>query len=377
DELVLPTPNTEIVDDNCILEQEEYRKQAMLKVINSKEFSSVLTLLSSDNIMGSLTEFIVNKILSTTAGVMLKKEFIPFSKNQNPLEPGGVAVNANERNEILHQIDATLIKPFAALLEKQREIIFQMNDTTDEWEALREFSLDMWEQSVEANVRRQIIHKRDQQGSSSPSPVMAGLADKSENWETLEPSNLLMKPFPFYRWEELNTRMDTRLSGEEKDAYDNVGRLLAAKHGIPLEKPLRLPEHYHHIGPNEHLKQHYFNDSYLPPSHEDRAPRISWEDRLMGVDVHRDRTIQREHQSKRILNSTVRFFYTDKDQWKRGAFPLEHFNHLPKEKQNSSKNYELRLYQRKATNFKLSSNRTADMFNARGFDVAYETLRVL
>ena len=89
-----------------------------------------------------------------------------------------------------------------------------------------------------------------------------------------------------------------------------------------------------------------------------------------------------------LLFVVVRFEYTDKDQWKRGAFPLESFEYYPSDPVEykyigirkspfvyveAQENFEMRKYCRNVRNYKLTANRTADMLNARGFDVVYET----
>ena len=76
----------------------------------------------------------------------------------------------------------------------------------------------------------------------------------------------------------------------------------------------------------------------------------------------------------------------------RGAYPLENFKYLidapkkttricvrksPFSQSKAKDNYETVVYTKVARNFKLKANRTADMFNARGFDLMYKTQRVL
>merc|ERR550525_987381 len=189
---------------------------------------------------------------------------------------------------------------------------------------------------------------------------------------------------------------------EERLATYWSGFVKGVFYGVAVERPIRLPEHYHDIelsaaadvDDGGHLKQHYYVDSYKPPSHEDVAPRISIDDRMNGVDIYRDQYIQRPHQSKRIMESQLHFLYHNKMDFMRGAFPLWSFNDLPYGTKKPIKhrvtvrkspfvhwraqeNYESRIYTKIATNYKLTSNRTADMFNARGFDIIYESVRVM
>eukprot|EP00488_Nonionellina_sp_1-RS-2012_P000930 TRINITY_DN1486_c0_g1_i1.p1 TRINITY_DN1486_c0_g1~~TRINITY_DN1486_c0_g1_i1.p1 ORF type:complete len:116 (+),score=20.91 TRINITY_DN1486_c0_g1_i1:103-450(+) len=115
---------------------------------------------------------------------------------------------------------------------------------------------------------------------------------------------------------------------------------------------------------------------------------------MNGVDIYRDKYIQRPHQSKRILQTQLKFLYHNKSDYMRGAFPLENFNYLPYGTKKPVKhrvtvrkspfvqaraqeNYETRIYTKVATNYKVTSNRTADMFNARGFDLLYDSVRVM
>jgi len=168
-----------------------------------------------------------------------------------------------------------------------------------------------------------------------------------------------------------------------------MGYLKAAQQNVPVEPPLRLPEYYHEITePNLHLKQHYYRLQYLPPSHPERAPM----DNLNGCDRHRDDFIQRPSQKKRILASNVRFLYHHMDQPKKGAFPLLNFEYLKPLRTRRHRigirksqfvhvqaqhNYQIESFMRLARNFKLTSNRTADMFLAREFGVRYTTMRVM
>lgn len=230
------------------------------------------------------------------------------------------------------------------------------------------------------------------------------------HWEDMSYARKLLQPQSFYRDKILEHVEDKlpKFTEEERLATYWTGYLKGVLHGVPVERPLRLPEHYHDIemkveensmngsdpGYQKHLKQHYYIDSYKPPSHEDVAERIGIEDKMTGVDIYRDKYIQRPHQSKRILECKLKFLYHTKQDYLRGAFPMENFNYLPYETDKPIKhrvtvrkspfvharaqeNYETRIYTKVATNYKLTSNRTADMFNARGFDIIYDSLRVM
>ena len=87
-----------------------------------------------------------------------------------------------------------------------------------------------------------------------------------------------------------------------------------------------------------------------------------------------------------------RFQYTDPRQAERGGFPLNNFKYLKWGKaktkrmtvrkspfvfSDAKENYISRTYTKIAENFKITSNRTADMFNARGFDIKHNTVRIL
>jgi len=172
-------------------------------------------------------------------------------------------------------------------------------------------------------------------------------------------------------------------------AIKAVGYLQAAFHGVPIEPPIRLPEYYHEIdGEDRHLKQHYYRNQYLPLSHPLRAPM----DSQLGVDRYRDDFIQRPHHSKRILESRLKLSYHSWYQWKKGSFPLLNFPHLnqiePRRYRigirkstfvnvTAQANYQIKTYRTVASNFKLTSNRTADMFLAREMGVLYRTERVM
>eukprot|EP00483_Globobulimina_turgida_P011986 UN12008 len=190
-----------------------------------------------------------------------------------------------------------------------------------------------------------------------------------------------------------------QFTNEEKLATYWSGYLFGVLNNVPIERPIRLPEYYHDIcgdenGDNHHLKQHYYVDSYRAPSHEDVANRVGIEDKMNGVDIYRDKYIQRRHQSKRILETKLQFLYHNKLDYMRGAFPLQNFNCLSYAgkkpikhrvtvrkstfvQARAQENYETRIYTKIATNYKLTSNRTADMFNARGFDIIYDTVRLM
>lgn len=201
----------------------------------------------------------------------------------------------------------------------------------------------------------------------------------------------------------------------EQRAIELCSWFQAVKYDVPIEAPLRLPQFYHQIddiaypkedfdqtkqndntvpatGNKFHLMQKYYLDQYLPASH---PARLRHQDKTCGRDPYRDRFIQRDSDSSRIMNSALRFDHYHKHQHLLGGDqPLLNFFYLTKYKNHDQfrmaiarsnagrfgkhkENYEMNTYHRYGYNFKVTSNRTLDMFNARGFDLKYSTERVL
>jgi len=200
----------------------------------------------------------------------------------------------------------------------------------------------------------------------------------------------LVNDFDAYREHTSKEGLENPIGEAEKNAIRSIGFLRALKVGVPPESPIRLPEYYHNIenGEKMHLKQHYYRTQYLPMSHPLRAPV----DSILGVDRYRDDFIQRVNDRKRILETRLRLSHHSANQWKKGAFPLLNFPKLsqmePKRHRigirkstfvnvEAQENYQIKTYRTVAANFKLTSNRSADMFLAREYGVMYRSERVM
>lgn len=200
-------------------------------------------------------------------------------------------------------------------------------------------------------------------------------------------------------------------SREETSAIELCSYFQSVKYDIPIEAPLRLPKFYHEIddmvypkslyeepgattipstGDKYHLMQQYYLNQYLPASH---PARLRYAEQN-GRDPYQDAFIQRASDSSRIMNTEVRFDYYDKNQPLLGSDqPMLNFWWLCQYKRydkfriaihkaqvdygKHKENYEMRIFRKYAYNFKITSNRTMDMFNARGFDMKYATKRIL
>jgi len=221
--------------------------------------------------------------------------------------------------------------------------------------------------------------------------VFMGFYEIRERREALAASaKALVNDYETHRANRTNEEKERALGDVERAAIRSVSYVQSVVHGVAIDPPLRLPEFYHEIedGDQRHLKQHYYRSQYLPISHPLRAPM----DSQHGVDRYRDDFIQRASDSKRILESRLRLSYHCANQYKRGAFPLLNFPKLNQitplryrigvRKSNfinvrAQENFQLKTYRSVASNFKLTSNRTADMFLAREMGVEYKTQRVM
>jgi len=226
---------------------------------------------------------------------------------------------------------------------------------------------------------------------------------KATKWVSKWHSNV--QPLPTKR-EAWRPPLDT-----ETNAIKLCSYFQSVKYDIPIDAPLRLPKFYHEIddivypknlyeepgrqaipstGANYHLMQQYYLNQYLPASH---PARLRYAERN-GRDPYQDAFIQRSSDSSRIMNSEVRFDYYDGNQPLLGGDqPMLNFWKLAQYKRydkfriaihkaqvdygKHKENYEMRIFRKYAYNFKITSNRTMDMFNARGFDMKYATKRIL
>eukprot|EP01083_Nonionella_stella_P316333 1146472_1 len=346
DKLMLPTPNSGIIEETAC---ETWQKHALLCAVCSDEFDGILQLLSNESLAQQLCHFTSHNV---------------FSSQSNAEQESKKEV---EKQQMFNELFA----PFATLRDYHATNIKHAL-----YQIVSDFDISQYiSEKVYQNALQETLSSNKWSGTGRRG---MSFADK------------LLAPQPFVRDE----AQGLIFTAEEGLATYWTGYLKGVLHAVPVERPMRLAEHYHDISVDEHLGQHYYVDSYKPPSHEDVATRISCEDKMNGVDIYRDRYIQRPHQSKRILQTKLTALYHNKSDYMRGAFPLENFNYLPYATQKPIKhrvtvrkspfvqaraqeNYETRIYSKIATNYKLTSNRTADMFNARGFDIIYDSVRVM
>lgn len=360
DRLMLPTPNSAIVEETAL---ESWQQHALLEAVCSEDFAKLLQLLGNEKVTKQIARFASHDVFS------------PHRQSSTEQQA--------EEDRMFHELFA----PFAAFREyHRRQIMDKMVAVMSDFD-LQQFLSENVYQTALSNKVEAVNGQRE---------------ERDMKWAEMSFTEKMVAPQGFVRSDASSAVGTGELpvfTEEERLATYWSGFLKGVFYGVPVERPIRLPEHYHDLEMGEeneagHLKQHYFVDSFKPPSSEDVAPRISTEDRMNGVDIYRDQYIQRPHQSKRMLQSQIKFLYHNKLDYMRGAFPLDSFNDLPYGTDKPIKhrvtvrkspfvhwraqeNYESRIYTKIATNYKLTSNRTADMFNARGFDIIYESVRVM
>eukprot|EP01084_Bolivina_argentea_P165666 287784_1 len=367
DELMLPTPNSTIIEETA---PQTWQKHALLEVVCNDEFYKILKLLSNEKITKHICDFVSYNV---------------YDMNKEHL-------NSNEQENKSLKMFNELFKPFDIFKE-----YYEINIKQKMYEIISDFDI---QQYLSDNIYQIALNHKSQLSELSDNKNKK--EEKNELWYDMKYANKVLKPLQFKRDHDMKDVEMPQFTDEERLATYWTGYLKGVLNNVPVERPIRLPEQYHDIttgcdddpGYLKHLQQHYYIDSYKPPSHEDTAERISIEDKMNGVDIYRDQYIQRPHQSKRILETKLQFLFHNKLDYMKGAFPLENFNYLPWGTKKPTKhrvtvrkstfvqaraqeNYETRIYSKIATNYKLTSNRTADMFNARGFDLIYDSIRII